>query len=480
MAENQSAHQVEEKQIFKIAMTSLAGTSIEWYDFFLYGTMAALVFPTLFFSETLPPLVGLMASFSTFAVGFIARPVGGILFGHFGDRIGRKKALVYALVLMGAATTLIGVLPTYGTIGWLAPLLLILCRFAQGLAIGGQWGGAVLLITETAPKEKRGFYGSFAQVGAPAGVILANLIVLVVTGGMSDDAFMAWGWRIPFIISIVLIFLAMYVELRVQDTAAFRELKALKEEQDREAIRHRAEARGESLAEAEQEIIEERTPSPVMEALKAYPKTIALAAGAFISIQVTFYILFAFVIAYGTNEATLGLDRSMMLTAVLIAAAIMIPLLLISAAYSDRKGRKGVYISGAVLMGIWGFALFPLIDTGSFFWITVATTFGFGFVAMQYGPQAAFLSELFTTKMRYSGASMGYQIGAIVGGAFAPIIATAILAETGSTVGVSIYIALASVVTVASVLMLQETYDTDLVDAESEVSDIPESESHGL
>ena len=469
MAEIQEADQLEERQIFKIALTSLAGTTIEWYDFFIYGTAAALVFPAVFFSENLPPLIGLMAAFSTFAVGFIARPVGGIIFGHFGDRVGRKRALVIALLLMGGATTLIGLLPSFQTIGWFAPLLLILLRFAQGLAIGGQWGGAVLLITETAPKNKRGYYGSFAQVGAPAGVILANLVFLLVTASVSEEAFLSWGWRVPFLSSIVLIFLAMYIELRVQDSTAFRELQALKAEQDQEAIRRHAEQHHESLAEAEQEFIEERTPSPVLVALRAYPKTIALAAGAFVSIQVTFYMLVAFVIAYGTNEATLGLDRSMMLSAVLIGSAVMIPAIVLSALYSDKKGRKGVYITGAILTGVWGFALFPLIQTGSFLWITVAVSVGLGFVAMQYGPQAAFLSELFTTKMRYSGASLGYQIGAILGGALAPMIATLILAQFNSTIGISIYIALASVITVISVLMLQETYKTDLVDEDEGV-----------
>ncbi len=470
MAETITAHQIEEKRVFKVAMTSLTGTTIEWYDFFLYGTAAALAFPALFFSANLPPLVALMAAFSTFAIGFLARPLGGILFGHYGDRLGRKRALVVALMMMGVATTLIGCLPTYQTIGWWAPFFLIVLRFVQGLAIGGQWGGAVLLITETAPKEKRGFYGSFAQVGAPAGVILANLVFLLVTASVSEEAFFAWAWRIPFLISIILIFLAMYVELRIEDSPAFKELQALKEAQDQAAIQRRAEERGESFAEAAREIKEERTPSPVFEALRAYPKTIGLAAGAFISIQVCFYMLIAFIIAYGSNPATLGLDRSMMLSAVLIAAAVMIPVLMYSAAYSDRKGRKGIYITGAVLSGIWAFALFPLVQTGSFLWITVGVTLGLAFVGMQYGPQAAFLSELFTTKMRYSGASMGYQIGAIIGGALAPMIATGLLAQFNSTIGISIYMALASVVTVVSVLMLQETYKVDMIDAAAEES----------
>ncbi len=468
MTVTQPVSQLEEKKILKIALTALSGTTIEWYDFFIYATAAALVFPALFFASDVPPLVGVMLAFSTFAVGFIARPIGGVVFGHWGDRVGRKRALVLALMTMGVATTLIGCLPTYQTVRWFAPLMLVVLRFAQGLAIGGQWGGAVLLITETAPKEKRGFYGSFAQVGAPGGVILANLIFLVVTASVSEEAFMAWGWRVPFLLSIGLIFLAMYIELRLQDSTAFEELKALKKRQDQAAARQRAQERGESLAEAEQELIEERTPSPVLEALKTYTKTIALAAGAMINIQVFFYILIAFSIVYGTNEASLGLDRSMMLAAVLIANVVMIPWLLLSGAYSDKRGRRGVSIAGTVLAGIWGFLLFPLIDTGSFLWITVAVTVGMGSVAMQYGPQAAFYSELFTTKMRYSGMSMSYQIGAIVGGALAPVIATALLARFNSTIGISIYIALSATISLVSVILLQETSNTDMVDAKAE------------
>ena len=454
-----------DKPILRVALTALAGTTIEWYDFFLYATAAALVFPTVFFPEDLPPLVALLASFSTFAVGFIARPVGAILFGHYGDRLGRKRALIIALVMMGIGTTLIGCLPSYAVVGAAAPMALILLRFVQGLAIGGQWGGAVLLITETAPEDKRGLYGSFAQIGAPAGVVAANLVFLLVNANVSPEAFMAWGWRVPFLLSVLLIVLAVYIQLHIEDTPAFRQLQAIKEQHDADAVRQRAEARHESLAEAEAEIAAERQPSPVLEALKAYPKTIALAAGAFIAVQVGFYIFIAFVVAYGANPAGLGLPRSTMLAAVLIGAVVMVPALLIFADISDRRGRRGIYITGAVLLGIWAFVLFPLIDTGSFLWITLALGVGNVFFAMMYGPQAAFLAELFPTKVRYSGASLGYQLGAILGGALAPLIATAILAEFGSTFGISVYIAVACAITVISVILLQETYQSDLTEA---------------
>lgn len=427
------------RSITKVALATLAGTSIEWYDFFLYGTAAALVFPTVFFASDMPPLVALLASFSTFAVGFVARPVGGIVFGHFGDRIGRKKALVVALLLMGASTTLIGLLPGYAVIGAAAPTLLVVLRFAQGLAIGGQWAGAVLLVTESAPPHRRGFYGSLAQAGAPVGVVLANLAFLVVTAAVSPEAFMSWGWRVPFVLSIALIGLALYVQLRLEETPAFRELQAR--------------ARNDAASPAR---LPER--SPVLEALRQHPRQILLAAGAFLATQVTMYILIAFVIAYGSNPVGLALPRETMLAAVLIASVFMVPALLLSAAFSDHYGRRGIYIAGATMLAFWAFALFPLIETGSLLWITVGITIGQVFVAMMYGPQAAFLSEMFGTEVRYSGASLGYQLGAIAGGALAPLIATAILVRFQSSFGISVYIAAACLITVVSTLGLRETY----------------------
>src|SRR5688572_23873991 len=431
---------VDERSIRKIALTALAGTSIEWYDFFLYGTAAALVFPQAFFSAGMPPAVALLASFSTFAVGFIARPVGGIIFGHYGDRIGRKRALVVALLLMGTATTLIGCLPSYAAIGAWAPILLIVLRFAQGIAIGGQWGGAVLLATENAPPSKRGFYGSFAQVGAPVGVILANLAFLIVSANTTPEAFLEWGWRVPFLASVVLIGIALFIQLRLEETVEFLRLQ-------------KSEAGGRTTAGSTSR---PATRSPVIEALRTHPKQLALAAGAFLAVQVPFYILIAFVIAYGTGAAGPGVSRDTMLSAVLVGAVAMIPALLISAAWSDRHGRRGIYITGAALLAAWSFAIFPLLDSGSFVLICVAIAVGQVLVAMMYGPQAAFLTELFTTSVRYSGASLGYQLGAIIGGGFAPIIATALLAKYQSTVGISVYMAIACSITIISTALLSE------------------------
>ena len=438
----------DERFVRRIALATLAGTSIEWYDFFLYGTAAALIFPTVFFPADMPAAVAQLASFSTFAVGFVARPLGGIVFGHFGDRVGRKRALVIALTMMGIATTLIGCLPSYASAGAAAPVLLIVLRFVQGIAIGGQWGGAVLIATESAPPARRGFYGSFAQVGAPAGVILANLAFLLVTANTSQLAFVRWGWRLPFLFSITLIAVALFVQLSLEDTAAFLKLRQTSEDQG-------------SQLEA-QAGKSERRRSPVLEVLCKHPKQIALVAGASLAVFVPFYILITFVIAYGTGAMGPHVSRSTMLAGVLVGAVVMVPSLLIAAAWSDRYGRRGVYIAGAALLAVWSFAVFPLLDTGSFLWICVAIGVGQVFVAMMYGPHAALVSEMFSTDVRYSGASLGYQLGAIFGGAFAPIIATALLAEYHSTFGISMYMAIACAITIMSIWLLQETAGSNM------------------
>ena len=423
----------------KVALSALAGTSIEWYDFFLYGAAAALIFPTAFFGEV-PATTALILSLLTFAAGFIARPIGGIIFGHFGDKIGRKKTLISALMLMGISSTLIGLLPTYAMIGALAPILLTILRFAQGLAIGGQWGGAMLLVTESAPSNQRGYYGAFAQAGAPIGVILANLALIITSALVSDEFFNTWGWRIPFLASAVLILVSMYIQLNLEDTKAFKELAVHRNEQ----------------ANNEKTAIQK---SPIIEAVRKYPKRIMLAAGAFINIQVTFYILIAFLLAYGVQSA--GMERDDMLTSVLIASAVMVPMQFLFSSYSDRNGRRGIFMLGAVLSGLWAFAIFPLVDTGSFWLITLAVSGGMVFLAMMYGPQAAFFTELFSTEVRYSGATLGYQFGAIIGGAFAPTIAVKLWTEF-DIFWVSVYMSLSALLTLLSVMALTETFQSDL------------------
>ena len=428
----------------RVALTALAGTSIEWYDFFLYATAAALVFPAAFFPESTPTM-GLILSFGTFAFGFIARPVGGIIFGHFGDRIGRKKTLVIALMIMGVASTLIGLMPTYAAIGVAAPVLLTVLRFVQGLAIGGQWGGAMLLVTESAPSDQRGYYGAYAQAGAPVGVILANLAFIIISALVSEEFFQAWGWRIPFLSSVILIAISMYVQLHVEDTDAFKELEALREKRLTES-------------QANDEPIRR---SPVLEAIAKYPKRIMLAAGAFISVQVNFYILISFILAYGSDANGGGMTRDTVLVAVLIASALQIVAQFWASAYSDRHGRRGVFMLGAALTGVAAFALFPLVSTGNFWLSVLGISMGLCFLGMMYGPQAAFFTELFSTEVRYSGASLGYQLGAIIGGAFAPTIATILWAEY-SIVWVSAYMALASLISIISVGFLAETFKNSL------------------
>jgi MFS family permease len=423
----------------RLVAMSLAGSSIEWYDFFLYGVGAALVFPALFFPSTLPHSVALVASFGTFAVGFVARPIGAVLFGHVGDRIGRKSALAMALVLMGLATTLIACLPSYAVLGVGAPLALVLLRFAQGLAIGGQWGGAMLMIVESAPRERRGFYGSFAQAGVPVGVVTANLAFLALGALTSPDDFIAWGWRVPFLLSMVLVLLGVYVHLKVEETPAYR------------GLRHAPRIGREAVAR-----------SPIIAACRSHPRAIAQAAGAFLAINLCFYISITYVISYGTDPDGLAIPRRVMLAGVLVASAVASPLLIAAGALSDRFGRRRVYMTGAVLTAISSFTLFPLIDSRSLPWIALGVAATMGCNNLMYGPQAALFGELFPTSVRYSGASLGYQTGAILGGGFAPLVATALVAHFHSTIGVSIYMALACLVAFVSVASLNETSGVSL------------------
>ena len=447
----------QEPAALRFALLGLAGASIEWYDFFLYATAAALVFPTVFFPATLPPFVALIASFSTFAVGFLARPFGAVLFGHMGDRVGRKATLALAMIMMGAATTAIGFLPSYYSAGVFSPLALVLLRLTQGLAIGGQWGGAILIATESAPKSRRGLYGSIAQAGVPVGVVLANLGFLAANGAMSSEAFMAYGWRIPFLFSIALIGLGIFVHFRVDDTVAFRRLQRsgpspVGPPADTSILDAPARAAGPMNAD----------PSPVLEAFRLYPRLLLVAAGAYVSTNLTFYILITYVVAYGTSVAGLQLPRSTMLAAVLIGSVAMAFVLFVAGTISDRYGRRRIFMAGVALMGVWAFILFPLIETRSFLWITVAISFGLCLQALAYGPLAAMFAELFSTRVRYSAVSLAYQIGAIVGGALAPIIATSLYASYHSNLWISVYIASACAMSLTFASLLKETQHTDL------------------
>jgi len=417
------------KSIIKIALTASAGAAIEWYDFFIYGTAAALVFPKLFFSAGLPPFVAQIAAFSTFAVGFIARPIGGVLFGHFGDIAGRKRALSVALLVMGIATTCIGLLPGYSVIGAFAPILLIVLRFIQGLAIGGQWGGAALMAIESAPAGTQGFYSSFVQIGVPLGVVLANVVFLLVSALVSPEAFQAWGWRIAFLLSIALVGIGIFVQVNLEEPDEF------------ERAAHRI---GSSQ--------EKSNASPVVRVLKGHFTDVLLAGGAFLANNTCFYIAITYAVAYGAS--TLKIPQQTMLAAVMIGSVAMVPILIVSGGVSDRFGRRGIFMVGAALAGLWAFAIFPLIESGSPLAITVAIGVELMLLSLMYGPQAALFAELFPVEVRYSGASLGYQVGSVFGGGFAPIIATALFERFHSSSPIAVYLFTMCMISLISTIVL--------------------------
>lgn len=407
----------KKSSIVKVALTAAAGATIEWYDFFIYGTAAALVFPQLFFPSDLPPFVAQIAAFSTFSVGFIARPLGGVIFGHYGDLFGRKLALVVALVAMGLSTAAIGLLPSYESVGVAAPIMLVVLRFIQGLAVGGQWGGAALLAIESAPANRQGFFGSFVQIGVPLGVLLANLIFFLIGAQLAPDAFMTWGWRVPFLLSLLLVGVGMYVQLRLEDSPEFKS------------------ARKTPAKKVEQE----KQKSPILSVIVSHPKEILLAGGAFIANNTCFYVAIAYVVAYGTSD--LGLSRELLLGSIMFGSLLMVPALIGFGRISDHVGRLRPFMLGAALTGVWAFAFFPLIETLEPWAVVLAITVELLLISLMYGPQAALFAELFPVEVRYSGASLGYQLGSVFGGAFAPIIATALFAQFGSSMPIAIYLA---------------------------------------
>lgn len=417
----------------RLALTSMGASGVEWYDFFVYGTAAALVFPHIFFSPDLSPLVAQLAAFSTFAVGFIARPLGGVVFGHFGDLHGRKKTLVIALMTMGVSTLLVGLLPTYATAGVWAPLLLILLRFVQGFAVGGQWGAAALIAIENAPAGRRGLFGSFVQIGVPAGVVLANVAFFLTDGLMSRQAFEAWGWRVPFLLSIVVVGLALYVQRQMEESREFVALAATRLKNDDEPTRQR---------------------SPILQVIASSWSLILLAGGAFIASNACFYVIITWVISYATS--TLSLSRELILGCIMFGSLCMIPALIIVAHISDRIGRYGLFRLGCLTTGLWSFAFFPLLETGTIVGAGAAIAVGLCFVAMMYGPQAALFAELFATQVRYSGASLGYQVGVLLGGGFAPMIATSLFVIYGNSMAVALYMAATCFISIVCVSLLQK------------------------
>ncbi|MGY1808593.1 MFS transporter [Blastococcus sp. SYSU D00669] len=432
----------------RVVGASIVGTTVEWYDFFLYGSAAALVFNDLFFPKQ-DDFVGTLAAFATYAVGFFARPVGALVFGHFGDRLGRKKLLVISLLMMGGATFLIGLLPTYATVGVLAPVLLILLRLIQGFALGGEWGGAVLIVSEHGKPEHRGFWASWPQAGAPAGNLLATGVLALLAAFQSDDAFAAWGWRVPFLLSAVLIVVGLFVRLAVSESPVFLEAQR--------AAAEKAAASG--VAEK----------APIVTVLARYKREVLTAMGARIAENVSFYVLTAFTLVYIRDVR--GLEASFALNAVLISSAVHLVTIPLWGALSDRIGRRPVYLFGAAGIGVWAYALFGLLDQDNFALAVVAITTGLLFHGAMYGPQAAFFSELFGTKARYTGVSVGAQLASVVAGAPAPLIALALLGsfEDPNPGAVALYLIACAAVTLIAVWSYGETRTRDLAGDEGVV-----------
>ena len=418
-------------QLRRAVIASTIGTTIEWYDFFLYSTVTGLVFAKLYFPHS-DPLVGTLQAFGIYAIGFIARPVGAAIFGHYGDRIGRKSTLIATLLLMGVATFAVAFVPTYDQIGIWGAVLLTILRFIQGVGVGGEWGGSVLLSMEwTKSNSNRGLIASWPQFGVPAGLFLANLAVLAFSE-ISGSEFLAWGWRIPFFLSILLVGIGLYIRLNILETPTFARLLA------------------------ENKI--ERT--PMLEVIKRQPREILLSAFARMGEQAPFYIFTAFVFTYGTT--VLGVKRDLLLTAVLTASVLSFFTIPFSGYLSDRIGRKRMYMIGAAVTGVFGFVYFALLDTTMPGWIFLAILLSLIPHDMMYGPQAALIAESFTGRLRYSGASMGYQLASVIAGGPAPLIAAALFAQYKSGYAIACYILFCAILSLVSASMLKDYTNKDI------------------
>jgi metabolite-proton symporter len=427
-----------ETGIVKVVFASLVGTAVEWYDFFLYGSAAALVFGALFFPDADPVNATLLA-FGTYAVGFVARPLGGVVFGHFGDRVGRKKMLVVSLMMMGAATFAIGLLPTYASIGVAAPILLLVCRLLQGFAVGGEWGGAVLMAAEHGSEARRGYWSSWPQAGVPLGNLLATGVLFVLAAFQSEADFEAWGWRIPFLLSAVLVLIGLWVRLQLEESPVYQEAKA------------------EIAAKKD-----ETSHMPIIEVIKTYPKEVIIAMGMRMAENISYYIFTIVVLTYAKEFA--GISTDLILQMLLIGATFQFFLIPALGALSDRVGRRPLYLIGAAGVAVWSFFFFQLASSESSGKVLLAVVVGLFFHSLMYAPQAAFFSELFGTSVRYTGASVGYQLASIFAGALAPIIAVKLL-DTGNgdnTMAVAWYVTAASVITIIAVLFAKETSGTSL------------------
>ncbi|MGW0043740.1 MFS transporter [Rhodococcus sp. NPDC003348] len=437
----------------KVVGASMAGTVVEWYEFFLYGTAATLVFSKVFFPAGGNELDAVIAAFVTYAVGFVARPLGGIVFGHFGDKFGRKQLLQFSLLLVGVATFLMGCLPTFGQIGYWAPALLVTLRFVQGFAVGGEWGGAVLLVAEHSPNRSRGFWASWPQAGVPAGNLVATVVLLILTTTLTDAAFLSWGWRVAFWLSAVIVLVGYYIRTKVTDAPIF--VQAQKEAEEIKA-----------------------TSFSVVEVLRRYPRGVLTAMGLRFGENVMYYLVVTFSITY--LKVVVKTDTAQILWWMLIAHAVHFAVIPLVGRLSDTIGRRPVYMIGAVTAGTWGFFAFPMMNSGHSVVILGAIIIGLVFHAFMYAGQPAIMAEMFPTRMRYSGVSLGYQVTSIVAGSLAPIIATGLLSRYDSAWPIAIYLAASCLITAVAVLVARETKGISLESVDAADARILASEKAGV
>lgn len=423
------------KGLHRVVAASMAGTIVEWYEFFVYGIAAALVFGDVFFPASDNPLDGVIAALLTYAIGFIARPVGGVVFGYYGDKYGRKTLLQVSLLIIGVSTFLIGCIPSFGSIGYAAPIILVLLRFAQGLALGGEWGGAVLLVGEQCPDNRRGFWACWPQVGAPLGNIVATVVLLVLSASLSEAQFMSWGWRVAFWLSALIVILGWYIRTKVEDSAIFKE----SEHEDPHA---------------------ENTWQAIRRIFRTHPREVLTAMGIRVCENILYYLVVTFSLTY--LGVYLGVETSTILTLMLISHAIHAVAIPLFGWLSDIVGRKPVYVVGTVLTGVWGFVAFPMFNTRQEVLILTAITIGLLIQGIMYAVQPALLAEMFPTHMRYIGVSLGAQVTNIFAGALAAVIATWLLRTFDSWVPIAVYLAIAALISFIAALLLRETRGSSL------------------